>query len=77
VWHIQEGTEEHRIQKAIDKTRNFFERVGVKTRLSDYGITQESIPQLIQQLKHHGFVALGEHQNIDLHLSQRILELSL
>jgi NADP-dependent alcohol dehydrogenase len=77
VWHIQEGTEEHRIRKAIDKTRNFFEQVGVKTRLRDYGITQESIPKLIQQLKNHGFVALGEHQNIDLHLSQRILELSL
>jgi NADP-dependent alcohol dehydrogenase len=77
VWQIVEGTDEQRIEKAIDKTRKFFEKVGVKTRLSDYDITQDSIPQLIQQLKNHGFTALGEHQDIDLHVSQRILELSL
>lgn len=77
VWHIHDGTEEHRMLKAIEKTRKFFETVGVKTRLSDYGLTQEVIPKIIQQLKHHGFIALGERQDIDLHISQRILELSL
>lgn len=77
VWDIHDGTEEQRLLKAIEKTRNFFETVGVKTRLSDYGLTQDIIPKIINQLKSHNFIALGEHQDIDLHISQRILELSL
>lgn len=77
VWDIHSGDEASRIQKVIGKTRDFFESLGAKTHLSDYGITQDSIPKLINQLKNHGLVALGEHQDIDLHVSQRILELSL
>jgi NADP-dependent alcohol dehydrogenase len=77
IWGIHEGDEANRMQEAIEKTRDFFESLGVKIHLSDYGITQESIPKIINQLKSHGFVALGERQDIDLHVSQRILELSL
>lgn len=77
VWGIHEGDEASRMQEAIEKTRDFFESLGVKIHLSDYGITQESIPKIINQLKSHGFIALGERQDIDLHVSQRILELSL
>lgn len=49
----------------------------VKTRLSDYGIKQESIGKLVAQLKQHGMVALGENKDITPEISRMILELSL
>ena len=38
VWEISEGTDDERIDQAIDMTRSFFESLGIKTRLSQYGI---------------------------------------
>jgi len=37
VWHITEGSEDERIFAAIERTRAFFENLGVKTRLAGYG----------------------------------------
>ncbi len=73
VWGIQEGTDEERIDQAISKTRNFFESMGVKTRLGDYGITEKEIPVLIDQLERHGMSALGEGRDITLDISREIL----
>ncbi|MEH2411267.1 MAG: hypothetical protein V7K36_21235 [Nostoc sp.] len=39
-----DGSEEALVTEAIAKTRNFFESVGVCTRLSDYGIGLNTIP---------------------------------
>lgn len=77
VWHIDETNEERRIDLAISRTRDFFEQMGVKTRLSDYQIGAEAIPLLIQQLEKHGLTQLGERGDIDLDKSRRILEASL
>ncbi|SQI98285.1 oxidoreductase YqhD [Klebsiella oxytoca] len=41
-----EGSEEERIDAAIAATRDFFERMGVPTRLSAYGLDGSSIPAL-------------------------------
>ncbi|MBP8265735.1 MAG: iron-containing alcohol dehydrogenase, partial [Zoogloea sp.] len=38
VWNIDTGSDDARIDAAIARTRAFFESLGVKTRLSDYGI---------------------------------------
>jgi NADP-dependent alcohol dehydrogenase len=77
VWGIVDGDESERIDKAIEKTRSFFESMQVKTRLSDYGIKQESIGKLVTQLEKHGMVKLGEKKNITPEVSRAILELSL
>ena len=77
VWGISTGDDAERIDAAIEKTRDFFERMQVKTRLSDYGIKQESIPKLVTQLKQHGMVTLGEKRDITPEVSKKILELSL
>ncbi|MRI33888.1 NADH-dependent alcohol dehydrogenase [Endozoicomonas sp. OPT23] len=73
VWDIQEGSDEERISLAIEKTRNFFESMGVKTSLSDYGVGEADIPALISQLERHGMTALGEGKNITLDVSKAIL----
>ncbi len=43
VWDIRDGTPEERAEAAIAKTRNFFESLGVKTRLSDYDLAKATL----------------------------------
>lgn len=74
VWNIKDGNEEERIDKAIQKTREFFESLGIKTRLSEYGVTTDKIPALVEQLKAHGLTALSETRDITLDVSREILE---
>ena len=73
VWHIDVGTDEEKIDLAIQKTREFFESVGVKTRLSEYGVTADKITVVIEQLRAHGMTALSETQDLTLAVSQEIL----
>ena len=77
VWNITEGSDDARIDAAIARTRAFFEALGVKTRLSGYGIGADSIPRIVSQLEAHGMTALGERQDMGLDLSRRVLEASL
>lgn len=77
VWGLSSGGEDERIDGAIAKTRDFFERMGVRTYLRDYGIGADAVPALMAQLERHRLTRLGEHQDIDLATSQRILELSV
>jgi len=77
VWHLTEGDDESRIDHAVTKTRDFFEQMGVRTYLKDYQISLSDIPAMIKQLGDHGLTQLGEHNDIDLDKSRKILEASL
>ena len=77
IWGLTDGDENERIDAAIANTRAFFEGMGVRTYLSDYGISADAVPALLAQLERHKLTALGERQNIDLTTSRRILELSM
>ena len=77
VWNIDTGSDDARIDAAIARTRAFFESLGVKTRLSDYGIGTDAPRRLLAQLEAHGMTALGERRDMDLALSRRVLEASL
>lgn len=77
VWNIDTGSDDARIDAAIARTRAFFESLGVKTRLSDYGIGTDAPQRLLAQLEAHGMTALGERRDMDLALSRRVLEASL
>jgi NADP-dependent alcohol dehydrogenase len=77
VWNITEADEDKKIESAIKKTREFFESLGIKTRLSEYGVKPEAVAALVAQLKAHGMVALGEKGAITLEVSQKILEKAL
>ncbi|WP_414751900.1 iron-containing alcohol dehydrogenase [Anabaena sp. CCY 9910] len=76
VWNIVDGSEEERVNEAIAKTRNFFESVGVRTRLSDYGVGLETIPLVVENLQKHGLAILGEHKDVDSQVVEEILTLS-
>ena len=74
VWQITDGDEKQRIDEAIHRTAQFFESLGVDTRLAAYGLGREAIDPLLAQLEAHGMTAIGEHHNIDLAVSRKILE---
>lgn len=75
VWDIVGGSEEERVNTAISKTRDFFESVGVRTHLSDYGVGLATIPAVIENLEKHGMTALGENKDVNLKVVEQILAL--
>ncbi|MFJ4088965.1 iron-containing alcohol dehydrogenase (plasmid) [Pseudomonas lundensis] len=77
VWHISQGDDEQRIDAAIQKTRTFFESLGLPTRLAAYQLDANDIDGLLKQLDAHRLTALGEHRDVTLDVSRQILEASL
>ncbi len=77
VWGIKEGSEEHKVDTAIAKTRAFFEDMQIKTRFGDYGIKAQSIDKLVEQLRAHKMITLGEHKDITPEVSRKVYELCL
>lgn len=47
VWQIVDGDEDQRIDAAIERTRNFFEGLGLPTRLSDYKLGASDVDAVI------------------------------
>ena len=77
VWGIRSGSDDERISAAIDQTRDFFERMGIPTRLSAYGLGIEAIDVVIRQLETHGMTQLSEHRDVTPAVSRRVLEAAL
>jgi NADP-dependent alcohol dehydrogenase len=77
VWNITEGDEDARIEKAIGNTQDFFERMGVKTRLSDYQLGSGNIDTIVKHLESHRMVMLGEQRDVTLEVSRKVLEMSI
>ena len=77
VWGIRTGTDDERIDATIAATRDFFERMGIPTRLSAYGVGADSVDKLVSQLEAHGMVTLGEHRDVTPAVSRRVLEAAL
>jgi NADP-dependent alcohol dehydrogenase len=77
VWGITTGTADERVTAAIEKTRAFFEQMGIPTRLKDYGLGAKDIDTVINQLEEHGMTQLGEQREITPAISRRILEAAL
>ena len=77
VWQLTGGDEDTRIEAAIARTEEFFEQMGVKTRLGDYGLGAQHIDEVIAALQAHGMVALGERGEVTPAVSRTVLESSL
>jgi NADP-dependent alcohol dehydrogenase len=73
VWNIKEGSEDKRIEEAIDKTRKFFESLGIKTHLADYDISDSGIDAIVHALETHGLTSLSEKGNVNPETSRQIL----
>jgi NADP-dependent alcohol dehydrogenase len=74
VWNIEVDDPEVKINLAIRKTREFFESLGIKTHLSEYGVSYDKLDVIVDQLKEHGLMALSESGKVTLEVSRKILE---
>ncbi len=76
IWGLTQGSEDERVDKAIAKTKEFFETMQLKTNLSDHGLTLANIPEILDSLRAHDMVRLGEDQDVTPELVRQALELS-
>lgn len=78
VWGIREGSKQERIEAAIRKTEEFFESLGVPTRLSRYEDVRAETPrEVAQRLKQRGMEKLGERGAVAPPVVEEILRRSL
>ena len=72
VWHLTQGSEEGRIEAAIQKTEAFYRNLGIKTKLSEHGIDNKSFDSIAERFAIRGW-KLGEKQSITPELIREIL----
>ncbi len=77
VWGLKGGDEDTRIEAAIVKMEEFFNQMGVKTRLSDYQLGASDIDAVLAVLEKHRMVKMGERRDVTLDVSRKVLEMSL
>lgn len=77
VWDLKGGDEDTRIEAAITKMEEFFNQMGVKTRLSDYQLGAKDIEPVLAALEKHRMTKMGEHRDVTLEVSRKVLEMSL
>ncbi|WP_076417595.1 iron-containing alcohol dehydrogenase [Colwellia sp. UCD-KL20] len=77
VWQLTDSDDTVKTDKAIALTEDFFKRMDVPTRLSEVGITQDNVDGILEKLQQHGMTALGEHGDISIDVSRKILEQAL
>lgn len=77
VFSIQEGSTEEKARLAIEKTEQFYQSLGIETRLSAYTDNYEGFSQKVaKSLTDHGMIALGEHQDITPEVAAEIVEMA-
>lgn len=74
VWRLEQGDEDIRIDRAIDRTEAFFHHLGVSTRPWDHGIPPEAASLVAQRLADRQ-VRIGEHEDIGPAQVEEILRL--
>ncbi|MGL4292134.1 MAG: iron-containing alcohol dehydrogenase [Bacteroidales bacterium] len=73
VWGINEGSEDERIDEAIRKTEAFYRSLGVKTRLSEHEIGEETIQIIVERFSSRGW-NVGEHGIVTPEKTKQILQ---
>ena len=76
VFGITEGSADEKAQKSIEATEDFFHFMGLKTRLSDYGIKESDLDALVEPIDRMGW-KLGEYGKINSKVAKEILLLRL
>lgn len=73
VWDIHHGTIDQRIDKAIQKTEDFFRSLGLTTRLSEEKIGMDIIEEIKKRFEQRK-AAFGEQENVTADVAYEILK---
>lgn len=77
VWNLQGNSTEEIAEKAIEKTVEFFHKMGMKTKISENAENiQNTADFIVNRFEERGWKAMGEKQNITLEKVRAIVEMS-
>jgi len=77
IWNVTDGTLEEKAKAGIEKTRTFFNSLGIKTALSDYTNDYKGTAQIIsKRFTERGWKGLGERQNVTPNDVEKIVEMA-
>lgn len=77
VWNVQGNSTEEIAEKAIEKTVEFFHKMGMKTKISENAENIEKTADfIVNRFEERGWKAMGEKQNITLEKVRAIVEMS-
>ena len=73
VWGISGTDREQTIINIIDKTEEFFRSLGLKTRLSQNGVGEGTINEIVRRFEQRD-VHFGENRSVNASVARQILE---
>ena len=73
IFNIKEADEDKAIDLAVEKTLDFFHRLGIKTNLSDYGINPKDAAEKVSSRFTERGTVLGEKEDITPEVVKEIL----
>lgn len=77
VWGVKEGTLEEKARIGITKTTEFYQSLGIETKLSAYTTTYEGTAETIaQRFTDRGWMGLGERRKVMPKDVQEIVKMS-
>lgn len=77
VWNITEGDTEEKAKAAIQKTEEFFNGLGIETKLSKYTDEYKGTAETIaKRFTDRGWTGLGEHKSLTPDNVQEIVEMA-
>lgn len=75
IWYVDAKLpEDEQIAIAIQRTREFFEKMQIKCYLSEYDLPETCVEEIVANLERHNMTALGERKNMTLEISRKILQ---
>jgi NADP-dependent alcohol dehydrogenase len=75
IWHLRDS-DDALVDAAIQKTTEFYESLGIPTKISAYGLGHDTIDKIVERLEAKG-MNYGEHSDITPAVVRQILEKSL
>ena len=66
IWNINEGSDEQRIESAIQQTESFFRQVGILTRLDEHQVGQETVDRIVERFTNRKMWAVGSQQDVSI-----------
>jgi len=73
IWGIEHNDKETTIKLIIDKTEEFFRSLGLKTRLNENGVNQDTIDEIVRRFTDRK-IHMGENKSVDAGVVRQILE---